>query len=100
MKSLYLLRIVVVNWLCNSDDIFSGILQADTGVIRDNKQIFRLFCHEAMRVFHDRLINKEDKGFFYTILAEMAGKHFSEVGCSCFINAQIISNGLNRVVPL
>jgi dynein heavy chain len=57
----------------------TGILQADTGVIRDNKQMFRLFCHESMRVFHDRLINKEDKGFFYTILAEMAGKHFSEV---------------------
>ncbi|KAH3860157.1 hypothetical protein DPMN_023048 [Dreissena polymorpha] len=55
-----------------------GILQADTGVIRDNKQMFRLFCHESMRVFHDRLINKEDKGFFYTILSEMAGKHFSE----------------------
>ena len=56
-----------------------GILQADTGVIRDNKQMFRLFCHESMRVFHDRLINKEDKGFFYSILSEMAGKHFSEV---------------------
>ena len=57
----------------------TGILQADTGVIRDNKQVFRLFCHEAMRVFHDRLINKEDKGFFYSILSEMAGKHFGEV---------------------
>ena len=54
-------------------------MQADTGVIRDNKQIFRLFCHEAMRVFHDRLINREDKGFFYNILSEMAGKHFGEV---------------------
>ena len=62
------------------DIVFTGILQADTGVIRDNKQVFRLFCHEAMRVFHDRLINKEDKGFFYSILSEMAGKHFGEVG--------------------
>jgi len=60
-----------------------GILQADTGVIRDNKQMFRLFCHESMRVFHDRLINKEDKGFFYNILSEMAGKHFSEVRSLC-----------------
>ncbi|XP_060075174.1 dynein axonemal heavy chain 6-like [Ylistrum balloti] len=55
-----------------------GVLQADTGVIRDNKQMFRLFCHEAMRVFHDRLINNEDKQYFYTILAEMASKHFGE----------------------
>ena len=56
-----------------------GVLQADTGVIRDGKQIFRLFCHESMRVFHDRLINNEDKNYFYHILADMASKHFGEV---------------------
>lgn len=56
-----------------------GVLQADTGVIRDGKQIFRLFCHESMRVFHDRLINNEDKMYFYQILADMANKHFGEV---------------------
>ncbi|KAJ8313399.1 hypothetical protein KUTeg_009027 [Tegillarca granosa] len=55
-----------------------GVLQADTGVIRDNKQIFRLFCHESMRVFHDRLINNEDKKYFHVMLSEMAGKHFNE----------------------
>lgn len=57
----------------------SGLLQADTGVIRDGKQIFRLFCHESMRVFHDRLINNEDKKYFHTMLSEMASKHFGEV---------------------
>ena len=56
-----------------------GVLQADSGVIRDSGQIFRLFCHEAQRVFHDRLINKEDKRYFNTILSEMAQKHFSQV---------------------
>jgi len=56
-----------------------GVLQADPGVIRDDGQIFRLFCHEAQRVFHDRLINKEDKRYFNTILSEMSQKHFSQV---------------------
>ncbi|KAL9959258.1 hypothetical protein ACROYT_G032565 [Oculina patagonica] len=55
-----------------------GVLQADPGVIRDGGQIFRLFCHEAQRVFHDRLINKEDKRYFNTILSEMSQKHFSQ----------------------
>ncbi|KAJ7377616.1 Dynein heavy chain 6, axonemal [Desmophyllum pertusum] len=55
-----------------------GVLQADPGVIRDAGQIFRLFCHEAQRVFHDRLINKEDKRYFNTIMSEMAQKHFSQ----------------------
>ncbi len=56
-----------------------GVLQADPGVIREHDQIFRLYCHEAQRVFHDRLINKDDKRYFYGILSEMASKHFSKV---------------------
>lgn len=59
--------------------LFIGVLQADSGVIRDAKQIFRLFCHESLRVFHDRLINQDDKNYFYGILSEMANKHFGEV---------------------
>lgn len=59
--------------------VLAGVLQADPGVIRDAGQIFRLFCHEAQRVFHDRLINKEDKRYFNTILSEMSQKHFSQV---------------------
>ena len=57
----------------------SGMLQADPGIIRDRPQIFRLFVHETQRVFHDRLINSEDKMFFHQIMAEMASKHFGEV---------------------
>lgn len=56
------------------------MLQADPGVIRDNHQIFRLFVHESQRVFHDRLINNEDKLYFHEIMSEMATKHFAEVG--------------------
>uniref|UniRef100_A0A8C5NZ98 Dynein, axonemal, heavy chain 6 n=1 Tax=Jaculus jaculus TaxID=51337 RepID=A0A8C5NZ98_JACJA len=53
-----------------------GILQCDPGTIREEIQIFRLFCHECQRVFHDRLINNEDKQYFHVILTEMANKHF------------------------
>lgn len=56
-----------------------GILQADPGFVRDKMAIFRLFTHEAQRVFHDRLINNEDKLYFHTIVSEMAGKYFGEV---------------------
>ena len=54
-------------------------MQADVGVIRDASQITRLFYHETLRVFHDRLINHDDKSYFYEILAEMAQKYFNEV---------------------
>jgi dynein heavy chain len=55
-----------------------GILQADSGIIREQSHIFRLFCHEAQRTFHDRLIDKTDKMYFYNILAEMASKYFGQ----------------------
>ena len=56
-----------------------GVLQADPGVIREHDQVFRLYCHECQRVFHDRLVDKTDKRYFYGILSEMASKHFSKV---------------------
>jgi len=62
-----------------SISVVPGLLQADPSWIRDNRQIFRLFCHEALRVFHDRLISYDDKDSFYVILAEMAGRYFGEV---------------------
>ncbi|KAH0628434.1 hypothetical protein JD844_009589 [Phrynosoma platyrhinos] len=54
-----------------------GILQCDPVSVRDQAQIFRLFCHECQRVFHDRLICSEDKQYFYSMLSDMASKHFS-----------------------
>ncbi|CAF0752073.1 unnamed protein product [Brachionus calyciflorus] len=55
-----------------------GILQVKSESISDKDSVSRLFYHEAQRVFHDRLINEEDKKYFNSILAEMAGKYFSQ----------------------
>ncbi|KAK3507623.1 hypothetical protein QTP70_031174 [Hemibagrus guttatus] len=54
-----------------------GMLQCEPGTVQDQNQIFRLFCHECQRVFHDRLINNEDKTYFNTMICEMASKYFS-----------------------
>ena len=62
-------------------DYDSGVLQADPRVIREHNQIFRLYCHECQRVFHDRLIDCQDKAYFNAMLSEMASKHFSKVCC-------------------
>ncbi|KAK7883891.1 hypothetical protein WMY93_027014 [Mugilogobius chulae] len=53
-----------------------GILQCDSGQVRTKHQIFRLFCHECQRVFHDRLINNQDKGYFNSIICDMASRYF------------------------
>ena len=54
--------------------MFPGMLQCRPGMVRDQAQTFRLFCHECQRVFHDRLINNQDKTYFNVIVSEMASK--------------------------
>jgi len=56
--------------------VVQGLLMADTQSIREPDLMFDLFCHESLRVFHDRLTDKEDKTYFCGMLAEMGQKHF------------------------
>ncbi|CRK89849.1 CLUMA_CG003435, isoform A [Clunio marinus] len=53
-----------------------GILQADTASYTTQLQILRLFHHESMRVFHDRLVNEDDKSYFKKLLKEISMKYF------------------------
>nr|XP_015200901.1 PREDICTED: dynein heavy chain 6, axonemal [Lepisosteus oculatus] len=68
-----------------------GILQCEPGTVRDQNQIFRLFCHECQRVFHDRLINNEDKSYFNIILTRVHSKYFGfQIDPSYFVTKPII----------
>ncbi|XP_055866073.1 dynein axonemal heavy chain 6-like isoform X2 [Biomphalaria glabrata] len=58
--------------------VVQGILQADAGIFREKIQNVRLFIHETQRVFHDRLINNEDKLFFHKLMAEIVYQTFNE----------------------
>ncbi|XP_068083916.1 dynein axonemal heavy chain 6 [Anabrus simplex] len=53
-----------------------GILQADSGTMRDAIQMQRLFYHECLRVFHDRLTNIEDKSYFYHLMMDVCTHSF------------------------
>ena len=67
-----------------------GVLQADPGVIREHNHIFRLYCHECQRVFHDRLVDSHDKTYFNTMLSEMSYKHFSKVQVCLFLSVNYL----------
>ncbi|KAM6471116.1 dynein axonemal heavy chain 6 [Liasis olivaceus] len=68
-----------------------GILQCDSVSVRDQNQIFRLFCHECQRIFHDRLICSEDKQYFYSMLSDMASKYFGvSVDPDSFVSKPIL----------
>uniref|UniRef100_A0A336LHG4 CSON012522 protein n=1 Tax=Culicoides sonorensis TaxID=179676 RepID=A0A336LHG4_CULSO len=53
-----------------------GILQADSSNYASEQQVLRLFYHESMRVFHDRLIDEADKIYFKTLMDEVSMKYF------------------------
>ncbi|KAK2919405.1 hypothetical protein Q8A73_003776 [Channa argus] len=75
-----------------------GILQCEQSQVRDTNQIFRLFCHECQRVFHDRLINNQDKTYFNVIICEMASKYFSiNLEPSYFVTKPIIFGDFIKV---
>lgn len=43
--------------------------------VQDGRSLVRLWAHEAMRVFHDRLVDESDRGWFCSLLASMLPKH-------------------------
>ncbi|KAG5682932.1 hypothetical protein PVAND_012250 [Polypedilum vanderplanki] len=67
------------HYLFNMRDLakcIQGILQADTTTYNNQIQILRLFYHEALRTFHDRLVTKDDKTYFKNLLNEICKKQF------------------------
>lgn len=45
-------------------------------LVKCAKLFNRLFYHECLRVFHDRLINVEDKTYFYRLMSSICNKYF------------------------
>ena len=46
--------------------------------IQNSKQFSRLWMHECQRVFHDRLIDEKDRGFFRHLAIELLSLKFKE----------------------
>ncbi|GBG29459.1 Dynein heavy chain 1, axonemal [Hondaea fermentalgiana] len=54
--------------------VFQGILMTPAKKCAEPDTFALLFMHESMRVFHDRLINIEDKRWFTTLLIELVNR--------------------------
>lgn len=74
--------------------VFQGILMGDANQIKEKDQFVRLWSHECMRVFHDRLIDDQDRQWFKTLIAntvkdlygldymKIKGEHASIIFCN------------------
>ena len=58
--------------------VVQGILQVHPASLVDKHCLLRLWSHEASRVFHDRLINDEDKSWWWRLLEELFRSKFDE----------------------
>ena len=56
--------------------VFQGLLMLAPQNAKEKDTILRLWVHESMRVFHDRLICNEDKDYFKRMLADLVTQKF------------------------
>ncbi|KAF1789121.1 P-loop containing nucleoside triphosphate hydrolase [Phytophthora cactorum] len=56
--------------------VFQGVAQASSDTIKDGKDLVRLWSHECLRVFSDRLIDDKDRAWFADILVKTVKLHF------------------------
>ena len=56
--------------------VFQGITKASFKSLRDDNDFIKLWAHECMRVFQDRMINDQDLSFFESILKNIISTKF------------------------
>jgi dynein heavy chain len=59
--------------------VVQGITQVRPANVQTKLDIVKAFCHEASRVFHDRLIDEPDRLYFNKLLSELVEKNFGVV---------------------
>lgn len=56
--------------------VFQGILMVKPVSIQNPETLARLWINESLRVFHDRLINNQDKQWFTNLIMELMQRNF------------------------
>jgi dynein heavy chain len=56
--------------------VVQGLLLAASEKFSDSSKMIRLWCHEAYRVFYDRLVDDSDREWFFTLIQDLISRHF------------------------
>ena len=57
--------------------VFQGIIQAEPEYVPAKENFIKLWAHECMRVFHDRLVDEGDRTWFKELIAKTVKSFFS-----------------------
>ena len=63
-------------------------------------ELIRLWSHETLRVFHDRLVNDEDRMWFFSFLKQMVDRHTGQKFDKVFAAWDFDKNGTVDIVEL
>ena len=63
-------------------------------------ELIRLWSHETLRVFHDRLVNDEDRMWFFEFLKQMVDRHTGQKFDKVFASWDFDKNGTVDIVEL
>eukprot|EP00002_Diphylleia_rotans_P005088 TRINITY_DN140_c1_g1_i4.p1 TRINITY_DN140_c1_g1~~TRINITY_DN140_c1_g1_i4.p1 ORF type:complete len:4263 (+),score=965.99 TRINITY_DN140_c1_g1_i4:204-12992(+) len=55
--------------------VFQGLLSGSPKTLGSATDIVRMWCHECLRVFYDRLVDDKDRDWFISLLATTEEKH-------------------------
>jgi len=58
--------------------VFAGINKTNARAIRDDEDMIKLWSHECMRIFHDRLISVDDRNDWVDMLKSTIKKSFKK----------------------
>ncbi|KAK3263038.1 hypothetical protein CYMTET_28136, partial [Cymbomonas tetramitiformis] len=58
--------------------VMQGVTSTHDGAIADGVVLTKLWLHESLRIFHDRLISDEDQTMFYQVLRTAIPRHFPD----------------------
>ncbi|VDP80672.1 unnamed protein product [Echinostoma caproni] len=58
--------------------IFQGLLRANKSHIETRTSMLRLWIHEGLRVFGDRLVNDKDRGVYIDLVGDALATHFDQ----------------------
>ena len=70
--------------------VFQGVANANPKGIRDDNELIRLWAHECMRVFSDRLISTQDRDIFKEILKGIMKIRFKKTWEGLIVNDPLI----------
>ena len=56
--------------------VFQGVLRADPKLCAAQTDVLALLVHENLRVFQDRMVNAEDRGWFRDLIDKQLAAHF------------------------